>query len=493
MSDEAKDGRSSAPMTGGSESIDSVLRAVAHEASIPMEALSTVDAPATPEPTLDPLPLPRVGEVLGRRYRIDALLGAGGMGAVFAARHVKTGKEVAIKVLLPRHGLARFSPDRIARFVREAQAAGRIRHPNVVDVYDVEEGEGTPYLVMERLYGESLWQRIRRGAMPADAAMRGVAEAHRQGVIHRDLKPDNIFLARTNEQAEPVPKVLDFGVSRIVARADSEDPHPTTLTETGLVVGTPAYMPLEQLRGDRQVDARADVYALGVILYEALSGERPYDAQNNHELVIRMVTEAPIPLGRKVKELDPRLEHIVMTALASKPDDRYPDVDAFASALTGFLRGDPTVPSRLEPTTDTQMRAMELATAPSQADASRGAPPRARKVWVAGLALLLLLAVLWMARGREAQEAPVLRAVQPAPQREPAPRPVPATRVVEEPTLPKVVVPEQAPEPLPTVGASPGAAKKRSRVDRPSPAADGEAPRKADGPDPATEVTLDDF
>ena len=215
----------------------------------------------------------------------------------------------------------------------------------MVDVYDVEATGDTPYIVMERLHGESLWSRIKKGMSSEEAvrilldAMRGVSEAHRQGVIHRDLKPENIFLAHVTGHEAPVPKVLDFGVSRILARDDDENA-PTTLTRTGHVIGTPSYMPLEQLRGSAETDVRSDVYALGVILYEALTGKRPYQAHNSHELLIQMVTEQPTPLRTRAPQLDRALEAIVMRALRREAGERYESVEAFARALRAWLSGD---------------------------------------------------------------------------------------------------------------------------------------------------------
>jgi serine/threonine protein kinase len=165
------------------------------------------------------------------------------------------------------------------------------------------------------------------------AAMHGIAEAHKQGVVHRDLKPDNIFLAREQDSAAPIAKVLDFGVSRLEQR-EGDDSH--TITRTGSIIGTPAYMPLEQLRGDTRVDARADIYALGVVLYEGLTGRRPYEGKTDQELLLKLATEEPAPLRRHVPELDPELESIVLKALAQKPHKRYADVLGFARAIEAF-------------------------------------------------------------------------------------------------------------------------------------------------------------
>ncbi len=365
------------PSEGSQESVDSLLRAVAHVRSPDLQSLPTIDVPnGSPAPSVEigehaPHLLPKVGDVIDERYVVEAVLGMGGMGVVYAARNVRTGKEVAIKYLRQLEGSKRQREERAARFVREAKAAGRIRHANVVDVYDVH-GERAPYLVMERLHGESLGQRMKRGVLPPGealnvvlGAMRGVAEAHKQGVVHRDLKPDNIFLARTGENAAPLPKVLDFGVSRLVDREGEEARH-TTITRNGYVIGTPVYMPLEQLRGESNVDARADIYALGVVLYESLSGERPYQAKNDHELLIKLATEAPTPLARYLPEVDPALDKLIAKALERDPARRYPDVDSFMQAIERWL----ATPYALRP------RA------------------KRRGLWIGGLVGLLLMAFL---------------------------------------------------------------------------------------------------
>jgi serine/threonine protein kinase len=324
------------------ESVDALLAAVAR---IEPRALSA----ATAEeglPESRPVSrqrgrssLPAVNDVVDGRYRVEEVLGAGGMGVVYAARNLRTNKQVALKYLASAPG----GPDRerVRRFMREALAAGRIRHPNVVDVYDVGGEASVPYLVMERLHGETLRDRLKRGPIAQQealatilAAMEGVAEAHRQGVIHRDLKPDNIFLARDLTGTALTPKVLDFGVSRI-SSPERELSSMTTLTRAGVVLGTPAYMPLEQLRG-RAVDVRADIYALAVVLYEMLSGRRPYEASREPELIVMLATLPPTPLRTHLPALDDRLEQVIQRALARNPADRYQTVDAFAEALRSW-------------------------------------------------------------------------------------------------------------------------------------------------------------
>jgi len=447
------DGSSEAAAEGpasenGEESVDSLMRRVAHVSTLDMPRRSTIESPdvqaAAATLLAFPPPLPRVGDLLGGRYELTEMLGTGGMGAVFAAKHKGTGREVAIKVLLPQGGSGRHKQERVARFVREASAAGRIRHLNVVDVYDVDGDSDTPYIVMERLHGESLWQRIKRGALPTEeavgimiAAMRGVAEVHRQGVVHRDLKPDNIYLARATEGAPLVPKVLDFGVSRIITRQGTE-PRPTTLTRAGYILGTPSYMPLEQLRGEPDIDARSDVYALGVILYEALCGERPYEARNDHELVIRMATEKPTPLRQRAPHIDTSLARIVTLALARDPSDRFQDVEAFAGALERWLAGERTADVEPPPPNTPSQPARD----------ARTQTLRRSGLLVVALAIAAAAGALLSMGARQEAEPIVSQPTQSAPFSIPAPRIAPV--VQGAPTQPSnIATPDIAAVPAP--------------------------------------------
>jgi len=286
-----------------------------------------------------PAHLPAAGSVIGGKYRIDRLIAHGGMGVVYAASHQVSGKKVALKWMLP--ALVQIKGAR-ERFIREACAAARITHPNIVDIYDVGAEFGSVYLVMEYLYGETLSARLARGIMPLSDviavlihAMRGVAAAHARGVVHRDLKPDNIMLCYTADGEEREPKVLDFGISKI-ADEDAED---LNLTYNGAMVGTPYYMSPEQVHGPRWVDVRTDVYALGVILFEALAGERPFNASTYEELVVKIATAPPPQLIDRIPGIDPTLSAIVEHAMARDPNDRFPTVEALASALERFSDG----------------------------------------------------------------------------------------------------------------------------------------------------------
>lgn len=285
----------------------------------------------------NPLPaaLPASGDVVGSKYRIDRQLGHGGMGAVFEVTHTVTGRRFAIKWLLSTNA---DGPHGVKRFVREAQIAGRIQHPHVVDVYDIYQEEDRIFLVMELLQGESLSSRLaREGCLSAEQACRimlpcasGVAAAHAGGVVHRDLKPANIFLCKTADEV-PHPKVLDFGISQLMA-TDLVD---TTEKRTGTVIGTPYYMAPEQLQGEA-CDQRVDVYALGVTLYEMLSGKRPYEGASYAELVLKIARGRPTPLHEMVPELPAKLVAIVARAMHREAGARYPSVSALIEALRPY-------------------------------------------------------------------------------------------------------------------------------------------------------------
>jgi len=283
---------------------------------------------------------PNLGDVLADKYRLDAVLGEGGMSMVFAAVNVLTGKQVAIKWLQPE--IVR-DEEHSQRLLREAQATSSIDHPNVVNLFDVGRHDGALFLVMEHLHGEPLSELLARGRQdPAQfiklmmPVLRGVQAAHRMGIVHRDLKPDNIFFCRDPHGEPREPKVLDFGISKL---ADGSLRPGQELTREGTVFGTPQYMAPEQMRDARVADVRSDIYALGVIFYRAFADEYPYDADTLTALAIRIVEGDAVPLQELCPELDVGLADIVMRALALDPDHRFQSVAALGQALEQHADG----------------------------------------------------------------------------------------------------------------------------------------------------------
>ena len=242
-----------------------------------------------------------IGTLIGGKYRVREVLGEGGMGTVFEAMHEELGNMVAIKVLHPNQ---LHKKDAVQRFHHEARAAARIGHPNICEVYDVGTlPDGRPYLVMDRLTGLTLAERIQTlGGLPFQEVidtltqvLSGLHAAHEKGIIHRDVKPENVFLSQRVGCA-PLAKILDFGVSKVMTQhAQASSFSDVEVTRTGVVLGTPYYLAPEQARGERTLDVRVDLYACGVMLYEALTGRRPFRAANYNALLIAILTSAPRP------------------------------------------------------------------------------------------------------------------------------------------------------------------------------------------------------
>jgi serine/threonine protein kinase len=277
-----------------------------------------------------------IGKSVDGRYLVRSVLGEGGMGMVFEAEHLKIGRAVALKVLHERQARNKSA---VRRFYREAKAAAAIGHPNICEVYDFGTlVDGRPYLVMERLNGETLAERIAKDAVLQfdevidilTQVLSGLAAAHEKGIVHRDIKPENVFLSRRSG-APPMVKLLDFGISKVIAperKGDEMD-----LTRPGMVMGTPHYMSPEQARGERDLDARVDLYACGVILYEALTGCRPFTAPNYDALLLHILSSKP----RSARELRPALpvgfDPVIEMAMAPARDQRYRSADEFARDL----------------------------------------------------------------------------------------------------------------------------------------------------------------
>ncbi|GLC26199.1 serine/threonine-protein kinase [Roseisolibacter agri] len=298
--------------------------------------LPTLPARATEEPPDEELSALR--RATGNRMVVVRRLGSGGMASVFLARHAVLDTPLAIKVLHPH--LAREAEMR-ERFRREAEAAARLRHPHICPILDYGWGPGVEYLVMPYLGGGSLADAMagrrtiaaERAAAVAAQAAQGLDYAHRHGVVHRDVKPDNVLF---DEEGHAI--VTDFGIAsaRFHAR----------LTATGRAMGTPHYMSPEQAMG-RLLDGRSDVYALGVLLYEMLSGDPPFDGADSYAVGYKHVHEAPVPIEVAAPGVPPGLAAIVMRCLAKSADERFQRADDLSDALLGFLmdRGAPELRS----------------------------------------------------------------------------------------------------------------------------------------------------
>lgn len=275
------------------------------------------------------------GDIVLEKYRVERVLGKGGMGVVVAATHVELEHRVALKFLLP---MALEHPDIVERFAREARVAAKIQSRHIARVIDTGRmPSGAPFMVMEYLEGQDLAELLKtEGRLAPDVAVdyvlqacEAIAEAHAAGVIHRDLKPSNLFLAKQRDRRAIV-KVLDFGISKLV------DPKELPLTRSASIMGSPHYMSPEQLTSSKNVDPRTDIWALGVILYELVAGRRPFDADTMPEIVAQVLQNTPTRLSFHRPNLALDFEHIIARCMATFPRDRYPSVREMAAALSAF-------------------------------------------------------------------------------------------------------------------------------------------------------------
>ncbi len=285
-----------------------------------------------------------LGEIVGN-YEVTKKIGAGGMGAVYLAEHTLIGRQAAIKVLLPELS---HKQEIVNRFFNEAKSATAIKHPGIVEIYDFGYAEdGSAYIVMEFLDGESLDARIRKLVrLPALAAVditrqvaSGLSAAHEKSIIHRDLKPDNIFLVPDPVSRGERTKILDFGIAKLVAEG------PASMTRTGTILGTPAYMSPEQCRGAGHVDHRADLYSQGCILYQMLCGSLPFEGEGAGEILAAHIHVQPRPVSEIEPSVAPELNALVMRLLAKQPDERFASAAELMAALEALplhMFGDPT-------------------------------------------------------------------------------------------------------------------------------------------------------
>jgi serine/threonine-protein kinase len=332
-------------------------------------------------------------QILGGRYRVEEQLGRGGMAQVFKGTDTVLGRPVAIKVLAPQ-----FAQDEafVARFRREAQAAARLNHPNLVSVFDTGSDDGTHYIVMEYVEGRTLADFLSAGGrlMPqraielATAVAQGLAFAHAQGVVHRDIKPGNIMVTRQGEV-----KVMDFGIARLTTSAE-------TIEQTAAVLGTAAYLSPEQARGEA-VDARSDIYSLGCVLYEMLVGRPPFSGDSAVAVAYKHVQEAPVPPSHLNADVSPQLDAVVMRALSKNRANRYQSADEMRVDMERAARGDAVSAPPILAVSETQVIARREQTQimPPVPEEEPGMSPW-KKWLVGGLVALILLgglgAGLWL-------------------------------------------------------------------------------------------------
>jgi serine/threonine-protein kinase len=337
------------------------------------------------------------GVVIGARYRLERLLGEGGMGAVWSAEDTATGQRCALKLMKDPAG----DPEAHKRFLREGRAASAVRHPNVVGILDVLEPEGEPpAIAMELLEGESLRAMLGRAQkLPLDELVEimvpvvsAVGAAHALGIVHRDLKPENIFLARM-AAGERVVKVLDFGIAKLTA-LDGEAMRSTGIT-TGAVLGTPAYMAPEQVFAEKDLDHRADIWALGIIFYECLSGVCPTEGDNVGQVLKHVVARPFEALSQIVPDLPEELSHLIARMLARDRSQRPVDLHEVLEVLEPFA-GTPGI--QFGTPAPSSKRASELAATVPLAKTVHGIAPRPRRVRLRGMlgisAAVVLLGVV---------------------------------------------------------------------------------------------------
>ena len=380
------------------------------------------------------------------RYRVVRLLGEGGMGAVYEVEHLGVGKRLAIKML---HAHYARQPEAVKRFAREARAAAAIGHPNIVEVIDTGVHQSEPYMVMELLRGETLAERLAR-ATPITTRevcsvigciLSALASAHAKGIVHRDMKPENVFLAEY--AGATTVKLLDFGVSKFRHEAG-------TLFETtqeGLPVGTPAYMAPEQWMGRRDIDHRADLFAVGVMLYEMLTGGFPYEGASQGELFLEIVrgSEQPPPPSAIAPGVPRAIDAVTLRALRRERDERFQSAREFLDALRPFgaenipVCDDVPVRESLDPGSTAPRRAVRRTVATID-----GARVSGRQITV--LSLLLSLVVLGLVVVAGTRTGPP-RGLRPA---SPSVPPITAPAVA-------AVVPAPAAAPAPSVAPAPAA------------------------------------
>ncbi|HEU4410981.1 MAG TPA: serine/threonine-protein kinase [Polyangiaceae bacterium] len=464
-------------------------------------------------------PLPdafAIGTVLGGKYLIERVVGGGGMGIIVAARHLALDQWVAIKFLRP--DVLR-DAETVARFAREARAAVRIRSEHVAHVLDVgEAGDGTPFMVMELLEGHTMADELaRRGQVPIEEAVdyvlqlcEALAEAHAAGIVHRDLKPENLFLVHRGDEWRTL-KVLDFGISK-TALTDSPYGVDMLLTQTLSMMGSPLYMSPEQIRATKNVDHRADIWSVGIVLYELLAGRAAYQAGSITQLCVHVLEERPQPLLELVPNAPPELEEIVDRCLEKDVNERYQNVAELAIDLLPFAprsarasverivsvvrtarmnRRELTVPGSTSPPLPNEASSSAVNVSWAAAPPASGVPRRRKRrslhpiyAFSAGICVATLATTLgafaWYRASRRASAPPLALSAQAASPGPAEPAPPPPEPPAEPPAAVAPSRPPAAPRPQPVRGrasVAPRASasappRKPAAVDPPKPVPD---------------------
>ncbi|WP_129573387.1 MULTISPECIES: serine/threonine-protein kinase [Sorangium] len=422
------------------------------------------------------------GKVVAGRFRIERLIGRGGMGEVYAAKNLGTGRDVALKVV---RGVADAAQTR--RFLREAKAATAIQHPNVIEVLDVFEGDDhTPVMVMELLRGEPLsGLRRQRGALhlheaarllsPVAAALRA---AHDKGIVHRDLKPDNIFLSEP-PAGGCVPKVLDFGIAKVLDPTSISSETQGANTSTGSILGTPHYMSFEQAMSEKDIDHRADIWAMGVILFEALTGRRPLEFETLGEMYTAFLQRDVPSIRSAVPDLPADVADVLDRCLQKRREDRLDDLGPLIEVLG--RHADPASPGALAGGKVVDALAPLIAPPRSAAPAAvtdRGGPARSLKRACAGAALLAAIGVAAFAALRRPPADAPAPLVSTSAAAEGAPAPLVSSTAAAEGAR------ASGPAPLPSSAPSAAAPAALARDDRAAEAAAASAVPPARRPPP---------
>ena len=425
--------------------------------------------------------LRKLQRALGPGYQLQDRIGAGGFAEVFRARDLRLKRDLAVKVLRPDLGL---SPELVQRFRREAETIATLRNAHIVPVYDIGEAEGLAFLIMPLITGESLRATLdREGALPAAEVRRilreaalGLAAAHDAGVIHRDIKPENIMLEGRDKRV----LLMDFGIAKAVGAATDGDPG-TTLTTTGLIIGTPQYKSPEQAAGDKSIDARSDQYSLAVVGYRMLAGELPFGGESTRAVLYQQLVATPPPIETKVAGVPGGLAHAITRAMAKEPKERFADMLEFAAMVDSEA---PAIAAE-EPTVE--MPALK----------GKAKPSRPRLLVPGALAAAVIIVGGWLAArsGPAKPAAPPPSAAVPGPAAAPVTQ-GPAVRTITtaadsasvaakpaasttSPTLPPKPAPGTAPAPTPTKAGAKAVVTKGST--KPAPASTGPTCAKAVG------------